>query len=314
MNVHPRLTSILKTAAGLGLMVAFISQWGLAQTEGTGITIFIQPHKVATDSLFGFRQDVVVEGIAEKAVGTIGSNIHIKGLVRGNITAIGGSVRLYKDAVVEGSIVCIGGHLAIHPEAQTPDPALGFHRVNYLDPSKRRVNPLQDTLKSKAALYLGQTFGLFLLTMLLFYWFPNQINEASFELVQDLVRPAIFGIITLAVMALGLLVSCMLMGKSVGFPMFLFFFCILAVIGIFGAAVLFYRLGQAIESLSKSHIPVFWGLLIAILAVGLTIHIPVVGNIVLFCFLIFGTGIVVATRFGTNKQWFTRKKRFWSAG
>ena len=45
----------------------------------------------------------------------------------------------------------------------------------------------------------------------------------------------------------------------------------------------------------------------------LLMAIPFLGYPVVAAFLIFGSGIVMTTRFGTNKQWLTRKARYWGA-
>jgi len=282
-----------------------------SQTESSsnrGLPIFVLANKTSEDSVFGYKQDIIIDGLVEEDVGGINCHIHIKGEVLGNVSSIGGSVHVYKGARIEGNLVNLGGEVTVSSEAD-----LGGRLIHYLRPGETRTSRWLGSPKSMTAFYFAQSLFLFLLVIVTFYIFPNQIHEASFELTQDIARPAIFGFIALATLLLGLFISFLLMVIGVGFLLFLLFFCGIMVASGFGLAVIFYLLGQKIEALSKERLSLTLSILLGVLAAGALLHVPFLGGVIALALLIFGVGIVIETRFGTNKQWFTRRSRYWSA-
>lgn len=275
----------------------------------TRIPIRIEEGKTSTDSIFGFNQDIVVEGNIEGDLGGIGCDIHVKGNVSGNISTMGGSILVYRDAIIGGNIIAAGGTVKIHESVQLPGKL-----VHYLNPEHVQDQPLLGTMKAKMAAYFGQTLFLFLMVILIFYVFPNQVNEASFQLSQDFVRPTIIGFVTLVVFILGLFISFLLMAVAIGFPLFMLFFSAFTVVSIYGAVVVFYRLGQTLERLTKTSLSLVLCIFAASATFVLLLYVPGLRQLLLFLLLIYGMGISIETRFGTNKQWFTRKTRYWSAG
>ena len=290
------------------LLILFCTTLLGQETERKGLPIIIQTHKTFSDTIFGYGQDVIVEGTVEGDVGSIGGDVHIKGTVKGNISVLNGSVVMYKSGAVGGNLVCVGGSVSI------PDPeGLSGKIINYFDPNKEVGASAFSSVKSRIAFFFGQTLLLFLLVVITFYIFPNQVNEASFELSQDVARPVIIGVVTLAVFLIGLFISFLLLVIAIGFPLFVLFFCGLTVVVTFGVVVVFYRLGQFIEAKSNKMLSLVSGILLAVLVIGLLMQVPLIGAMVVLAFFTLGSGIVIETRFGTNKQWFTRKSRYWSA-
>jgi len=279
----------------------------MAQEENNNLPIRVKQGAEVAGNLFGFLRDVVVDGKLTGDVTALDGDVQVKGTIEGDISVWGGDVRLLPDASVKGNIVCIGGKVDRMPGAKTEGRVHSF-----LARDQKTANPW-NTAKSRLSYFFSQSLMMFLLVVLTFYIFPNQINEASFELVQDPIKPAVIGFFTLAAFFAALFLSFLLMVVGIGFPLFLLFACGLMVVVTFGAVVVFYRLGQMLEGLTGNLLSLTSGVLVAVVAFGLIIRIPLVGSLVSFVLLTFGSGIVIATRFGTNKQWFTRRARFWSA-
>ena len=272
------------------------------------IPINIESDDTVTTSIVGFKQDLIIEGTVEKGVIGYGCTVHLKGVIKGNLVALGGEVIFYHGATVKGNLVCLGGYLQGGEIAEQS----GANVIHYFEPGSKPKEA--STIQARVAAYFAQTLVLFLLVILTFYVFPNQINEAGFELSGDLVRPLIIGAVTQAVFFLALVFSIMLIGIGIGILLFILFFCAMAAVNFFGVIVIFYRLGQYVESLTKNRLSLVTGILIAILLVWLLLYISVVGTLVAMAILLFGSGVIIDTRFGTNKSWFTRKPRYWSAG
>ena len=292
------------------LALAWLLVWFLgAPAQAQQPPYVVTGLKTYEGNVFAVGQDVIVEGTVKGDVGAVMADIHIKGTVEGNITALGGSVRIYRDANVSGNLLCLGGDVSSHEQAM-----VGGKIVHHFAPSgPSRESAYLTSSHSMAALFFAQSFFLFLVIIITFYIFPNQVNEASFQLGQDLTRHFIIGLITLATFLLAMFVSILLMVVMVGFPMFLLFSSGLMVVSIFGSVVVFHRVGTVIEELSNGLLSTVASLLMAVLLIGVILHLPLLGTLMQLTILIMGCGVIIETRFGTNKQWFTKKKRYWAA-
>ena len=273
-----------------------------------GLPIHVREGKTFTDTIFVFNQKVIVDGTVEGDLGAIGGDILITGKVVGNVCALNGSVILSEKGRVTGGVVCVSGQIQVPRREQVTG-----RIINYLNPEKDKGGDSLSSPKARAAVFFGQTCFLFLLIIATFYLFPNQIHEASFQLSHDLVRHVIVGTFTLTLFFGGMLVSFMMMVFGIGFPLFILFFCGLMVTATFGTVVVFFRLGQFLESLSGNRVALVFGLMVVTLLFNLLLLVPLVRSLCLGLLLLFGVGVVIETRFGTNKQWFTRKPRYWSA-
>lgn len=287
-------------------MVLFVSTMALGQAS---LPIHVGQNKTFDNTLVGFNRDILVEGVVEKGLISIGGNIIVKGTVKGNISALNGSVYVHSTGVVGGNVLCVGGALEVDAGAR-----LDGKRFNYFNPLRAKGAGWQNTLKAKTAIFFAETLMLFLLIILTFYIFPNQINEASFELTQDWVKTVVKGVVTLASFVVAMFLSFLLMVVAVGFPLFLLLFCGFMVVIVFGAVVIFYRLAQTLAAISQGVISLVNAILVVVIVLGFLLHLPLIGPALLLVFLILGSGVVIDTRFGTNKQWFTKKSRYWSAG
>lgn len=301
----------MKQSLALFLCLLTYSPWLLAQTEADPnqtLPIIVGKDKTFDDDLFGFRQPILVEGVVEGDLGAIDGYITIKGTVKGNVSLFGGSVQLYEGAVVEGNIVAIRGTVQQHTAAHVGGEVLSLFEANPDQQQKPR-----QTVQSFLGFWLGASLCLFLLLVATFYLFPNQVQDAAFELTQDLVRPFILGTLFNAGFILALFLSFLLMVVLVGFPLFLLLFSAACVIVTFGTVVVVFQLAQLLQQSLSKNLNLALAILLASLLVSLMLMIPYLRIIAILAMLFVGSGIVIETRFGTNKNWFTRKKRYWAA-
>lgn len=291
------------------MMIAVFSLATLAQDleseQGTidNLTIRIEKGKSFAEDIFALGNDVQVNGEVIGDVGGINSDIHIAGSVKGNITLLSGSLFLESGALVEGNIVVVGGEIN-----RAEGTSVGGKLINYYSgepPSSSR------SFKMNLAYFFAQALLLYLLTLATFYIFPNQVNEAGFQLSQDVVRHTIVGTLTLAGFLVALLISFLLMVVMIGFPMFLIFATGFFVVILFGSAVVLMRLAAWLEERTKQAFSLVIYVFIVAVATILLLHIPFIGSLVIPILVLLGSGAVIETRFGTNRQWFTRKKRYW---
>lgn len=272
------------------------------------LPINVGSDKTAKDSLFAYKQKVFVDGTVARNLTAVAGEIHVRGRILGNISALGGTITLYDGAQVNGDILCLGGQIERHSAAQV----LG--RTTLLFSPQQEANPpFFDSFWADASFCFGLSLALFLLVALCFYCFPNQVNEAAFQLSQDLIRAVVFGVLTWSSLLILYILSFALMVVAIGYPLFLLSLTATVVIGAFGLTVVFYQLGHLIEQLTKGRITLGVGVVASVLAASALSYTPILGPLAFVLIAIFGAGIVIETRFGTNKQWFTRKARYWAA-
>lgn len=293
------LFSALILALSLTSLVAQEPELTLAD-----IPIEVKEGDVAKDSVFGMRKKVILRGRAEAAVGSLFNDVTVFGVAEGNVSVLAGDV-IVDGGVVEGNVVCFGGEVKLENGGEI--------KGNVFTLFGKRGDPgaFANTTKARVSFSFAVALFLLVLVMLTFYIFPNQVNEAGFELTQDMVRPAIVGIITMTAFFLMTLISFLLMVVGVGIAMFLLLFCGITVVAVFGAVVIIYAIGQTLESRTKEAISAQNGMLLTILILTAAVQVPLLGSLIIAAFLIFGSGIVITTRFGTNKQWFTGRRRFY---
>jgi hypothetical protein len=302
MKTYRPNDGIVRSAVLMFLMI------GAGFLYGQDLPRKIEPHRVHEGDLFDIGQEIFIQGVLDGDLNVINCQVHLEGTIKGNVSMLGGVFTAEVGARIEGNVVIIGGRFEAPPET------VQGKLVHFFDPDPRAAESQYESFASRAAVFCAQTLMLFLLTILVFYIFPNQVHEASFELSQDLVRPAIVGVFTLAVFFIGMFTSFLLMVIGIGFPLFLIFLTALMVIALFGGTVIFYRLGQVFEMFTHGVVALVPGIFLALVLTGLLLSLPVAGAFASLAFALFGAGIVIDTRFGTNKQWFTRKSRYWSAG
>jgi len=282
-----------------------------AQAQSTeklqDLPITVAADKVFEGQLFAFGKDVVIEGKVHGDVGAILGDILVRGSVDGNISVLRGSVEIAEGAEFEGNIVCVGGSIDIPPTLQPGK------LVNLFGPERASRSTRYLGAKSQAAIFFARMLFLFLIVIALYYFFPNQVREASFELSQDPGRCILMGLVTLTAFVIGLFISFLLMVIAIGIPLFLILGGALTICAVFGLVVVFIRISQLIRGPRIPRMPIVWSILIAVVIVGLLSLIPMAGHLIQLIILVLGTGAAILTRFGTNKAWFTKRRRFWSA-
>lgn len=293
------------------LMMMFALFWAVHAVAQTAhnLPIRVEKHKTYSKHLFAFGRNIIIEGEVHEDVGAIFGDVTIRGVVHGNVSVLNGSIIIESGAEVAGDLVCIGGAIDI------ADPIPEQTKIISLFGPRNRHSERTDVLSSQtsSALFFFKSVLLFLAVILLAYAFPSQVREASFQLGQDPGYAALAGIVALALFAFGLFLAFLLMVIAIGIPLFLLLGSALIAFAGFGHVVVYFWLGQKIRTLVRRTWSLVFSLFVAILGIGFLSGLPWIGTALQILITIFGIGVVVRTRFGTNREWFTRRKRVWSA-
>lgn len=270
---------------------------------GQSRPILVEVGQSFEGNLFGYLQEVVVRGEIRGDVGAFGADVTIDGTVVGNVSVINGSVTILSGGRVSGNILCTGGSVTVEPQAQYDGKTFHFFSGNR--------NTSLVTLKSRLAMVFAQVLILFLFVLATFYLFPNQVDKAAFELSHDTIKTFSKGLLTLFFFLIAIFLSFLLIVVLIGFPLFLIFASGFLVMAGFGAVSVCYRLADVLVDRSGRKVTLTVSLFLVAAGLVVVQFIPILGGLTYAVVLILGIGTVITTRFGTNKQWFTRRKRFY---
>lgn len=297
----------LKTLIITAICSALFPSWVLGQV-GDDLPMTVPAEDTFEGQIFGFGRAVVVEGVVDADVGAAFADVRIAGIVNGNVSVLRGKVTIAAGATITGDVVCVGGSIDQDPNAQ-----VGGQTIVLLGANAARILGPRLGMRAQVALFFARSLMMFLVVILLFYLFPTQVRQASFDLAHDLRRSTLVGILVLAALALALFVSFLLMVVAIGVPLFILIGCTLTVFAIFGQVVVYVWLSRGFEQISGGKISQVSAIFAAVIAISALSLVPVLGLLIQILVLVWGTGIVILTRFGTNKTWFTKKVRYWSA-
>ena len=283
---------------------ALVVGWVQAQSD---LPIRIEKNKQYKGTLFSYGDQVLVDGGVDGDVTAILADITVSGRVNGNISVLAGNVTLLPGAEVMGKVVCLGGTIANQSLTVSEANIIGLFSPK-TDSGSRILQG-----KARASLFFFKLFCLFLALVAMLYFFPNQVRECAFELSQEPWRVVLAGLMTSFLFGLGLLFSFLLMAIAIGIPVFLLLVLALILGVAFGQVGFYFFVSQSLERRLNGKLGTVPSMWLVILTIGLISEIPVVGALVQASILILGLGVVVLSRFGTNKAWFTRKKKVWAA-
>ena len=272
------------------------------------LPIVVEADKSFTSQIFSFGRNVDIAGSVDSDVGAAFADVRISGLVNGDVSVLRGTITLTSSASVTGNLVCVGGRVIQEDGAQ-----IQGESIRLLSASSSQMALPKLAGKALTALFFARTLLVFILVIALFYLFPTQVRQASFDLEHDVTRTTLMGVIALGMFTATLFISFLLMVVAIGVPLFILIGCVLTICDIFGQVVVYVWAGRVIEKRTGGHLSTVSAVFVAVLVVALISLIPWIGTALQAAILVLGTGIVILTRFGTNKTWFTRKVRYWSA-
>ena len=295
----------------LALFVIFGS--GLIYGQGTVLQKDITVKRDETkQNAISFGGAVTIEGEVKENVINFGGTIIVDGNVGELVLGIGSTIRMTERAVVEGDVVCIGGLLTKEDKTLIKGDTIYFEMNN-----EKGVGRFFNK-------GLGGMFGLSLIPFFLiiklislFIWFlvsiivaavlPAQLSFASDQIKKNFWPIAGTGLISILFFSLLILVTALMSLILIGIPLFLALVIIGFIIKVFGRVILYHFIGRSLAGTmgNKGASPVL-SVIIGCLVVSLITLIPVIGALASLVLSIIGWGVVIRTKFGTRRNWFSR--------
>ena len=296
-------------------LLAFIVILGSSPLFGQG-TVLQKDILVKRDEIkqnvISFGGTITVEGDVKENVINFGGTIIVDGNVGELVLGLGSTIRMTGRAVVEGDVVCIGGLLTKEDGTSIKGDTIYF---------EMRDEEGAGRFFNKG---LGGMFGLSLIPIFLiiklisfFIWFmvavilaavlPSQITYASDQIKKGFWPIAGTGLISILFFSLLVFVTALLSLILIGIPLLIALVIIGFVIKVFGRVVLYYYLGWSLARAmgNKNATPIL-SVIIGCILVSVITLIPVVGALASLVLSIIGWGVVIRTKFGTRRNWFSR--------
>ena len=195
----------------------------------------------------------ITSGAKAKEAMSLGGDVIVEGVVEGDVATIGGSVIQKAGSRIGGDVIVIGG--SYHAEDATPNRTSGTMTMMYAGYEQQ----LRDMMRNPTGLFSPRWtptyLGIRLLVVL--FWFvvslgftaamPNTISRGIARLQLTSLRVAVIGLIGVVVLFAGTLLCLWIMPEPVQVLIGLLALLLLLVAGLFGRVILYAATGRWIQ-------------------------------------------------------------------
>jgi len=300
-----------------------------AMTFTFGDTVIqVDPQEIASevlaaagDNVVRFNGDVVIrpDEVIQGNVVAMNSNIEVRGRVLGNVTAMNGDVTLRSGSFVGGNVTVMRGDVVRENGAQVQgrltfaDEMRNHSGTYYASPWWYHISESgyrEPGFGGKLAGWLLFLLGLIALTAVAVALFPAKMVAMKEDLVANPGRNlgvGFLGWVALPVVMLALVLTI------IGIPVAIAVALALSLVVLTGLVAMGLIVGERVERALGRKWPGLGGqtqLVQAMAGVGLlwlVQTLPVVGWLIWVLAAVAGMGVILGTRFGTNRPWFGGK-------
>jgi len=251
----------------------------------------LEKEAVHSASLIALRGYIQIDGRLNGSVLQIGGTLIISGHVKEDVIALGTDVSLRDNAVIEGDCLLIGGHLERSESAQIKGEyffvKLGSKEIH------STVFPLLWGTQTITLLKFIKVILWMLLGLMVYAILPVRLHAMSLLFEKGgVLKHGLTGLLTVATIAVLLLIFIFLSLVFIGIPLLLVLFIAGTALLLVGRTLLMYILGSALVKMLKQSNPIL-SICLGALIFGMIKFIPVMGVLVLIVVDLIGIGIVV---------------------
>ncbi|KUO53123.1 MAG: hypothetical protein APF76_03530 [Desulfitibacter sp. BRH_c19] len=277
-----------------------------------------------------FGGDIVIgeEDVVSGAVVSFNGDITVLGHVQGDVVSFLGNVTLSDGSVVTGDVVVFKGDVLKKDTAVIGGKIVAAENLGELEVLEKYSRTHDNFVPTNPSVVnhnyrsggtntffssIMQLLGLLGLIALGASIFPRHLNTMSLELSKDLFRTFLIGLAAWIIYPFTMLVLTL---TIIGIPVAILMGILVPVIILLGALVSAVALGSArlrpilrnTFNWAKEPNLLVEGLL-GIFVLWLVSKAPIVGWLVIPVIAIFGLGVILTTKFGTNRPWFAKKEK-----
>lgn len=272
--------------------------------------IILDKNLTKESDLIAIGHSIDVEGHAKRGVAALSGSVVIRGVVDGDVAALGGDVWLAPEAAVGGDLVVLGGRLFYSPGAHVGGKILST--TYFREELGRAFLPGQRTIRASFSRTMllwrsARVLGWFIIAVLAVLLAPVQTAFAMDRFERDFARIAVIGFFGVVVFIGLVAVSSLMIKIIIGIPLVFFLLVSLFAMWAFGAVAFYLTVGRWMARwLFKRPLPMALYALLGLIVWSSLSFIPIVNLFIPYLVFIFALGISIATKFGTGKPWFLR--------
>ena len=292
------------------------------------VLCFVLSAQVArTDVNFGEKVVVKFGRTVNDAV-CIGDDVHVFGTVKNDAVSIGGDVFVEKHGCVNGNAVSIGGDIYVRNMGEIKNNAISLAGITHVDyggvvrgeyisfcPTDFFGNDFPE--KILKILIFGPVIGLFgligliigfvfslvklafflAIAVIVTYFFPKNVSGMAEFTGREFWKCFFLGLVAIIIIPF---LSLALLITIIGIPLIPALFVFLFIAFLYGAIGIALWVGRLIPGAeNRSDI---LNVIIGVLILGVIKFIPAIGFLLKFVILAVSFGVIIFTRFGTQKS------------
>jgi len=245
-------------------------------------------------------ENEVVDGNVVAIIG----DIKVDGHVSGDVVSVLGDIEL--NNIVEGDLVSVIGEVTRGPDSQVVGEItrISIGDLNFRGIVSRNFRRMWFDV-SRGMFNIFRLIVLFGLALLVFALMPDKQKNMAQVLNTSLLRRILIGLIAFICLPV---VVLLFMISIIGIPAVPFLIMGFFVINFIGYVAIVYYTGKKIAAISEKEINIYLIIFLGVLVLWILNIIPFLGFIFRLLILFLALGVVIDTKFGTNRPWFKSKE------
>lgn len=267
----------------------------------------LEAGSVARQPIVAVGRGVEIDGEALSGVTALNGSVTVTGVVRGDVTVLGGDLILASTAAIEGDVLVLGGRLVAAGGARLQGRAVAYPTV-----SRAWLTLLEGPslgLGSTSPLVLGAKLGLvaawLALTLLLFASAGRPLVRTSEEVRLEPLRCFAAGLVGLATIVLTALFLSAFLPTLLGVPLLALVALFAFVLKLWGMVAIFHSFGRfCVARIARRRVVQLHAAVLGLSLLGLIKLVPMAGVWVWTAATLIGMGATLRSKFGRYEPWF----------
>lgn len=280
---------------------------GVSSDPGGEPGLRLEAGSVARRPIVAVGRGIEVDGEALAGVTALNGSVKVTGLVRGDVTVLGGDLILAPTANIEGDALVLGGRLVAAGGSRLSGRAVAYPTV-----SRAWLTLLEGPslgLQATSPLVLGAKLGLvaawLALTLLLFASAGRPLVRTSEEVQQEPLRCFATGLVGLATIVLTALFLSAFLPTLLGVPLLVLVALFSLILKLWGMVAIFHSFGRFCATrIARRRVVQLHAAVLGLSLLGLIKLVPMAGVWVWTAATLIGMGATLRSKFGRFEPWF----------
>jgi len=291
-----------------GALLAFLAGGAAGAVEPADAPgLHLEAGGVARQPIVAVGRGVAIDGEALAGVTALNGTVTVTGVVRGDVTVLGGDLVLAPSAAIEGDALVLGGRLLAAGGARLQGRAVAYPTF-----SRAWLTLLEGPslgLGAASPLVLGAKLGLvaawLALTLLLFAAAGRPLVRTSDEVRLEPLRCFAAGLVGLATIVLSALFLSAFLPSLLGIPLLVLIALFALLLKLWGMVAIFHSFGRLVATrIARRRVVQLHAAVLGLSLLGLIKLVPLAGVWVWTAATLIGMGAALRSKFGRFEPWF----------